>query len=255
MGIHPHVAAEANWDTVLEGKLESGALLPYACRLRIDSLSPTAILQYGVAGGQRWAQSDTAFGHQLKHFGVTSVAVLDRPYTGAHSAPHPLRRRGVSNHKTTGAPGHCNNQGQLLFGECGSGRAVGSPAIVGVNLDPIGAAPDLVPRDPNQVVVAVCRLRALGKSELGGALRVVAARGDDGPGRHDQSRPENHTEVYRTLESHVGVARALGSEVTRRGYARQECRASVHRGPGDPLGEGFVENLVSPRRLVVGMEQ
>ena len=96
------------------------------------------------------------------------------------------------------------------------------PAVVGVDLHPVGAVADLVAHDPHERAVV----------GLFGALRhapvervasgAVTAGGDDGACGDQQPRAGHDALLDRLLQLDVGVAGALGAQVAQRREAGQQ---------------------------------
>ena len=138
----------------------------------------------------------------------------------------------------------------------GVGRVAGAAAVVGVDLDPVGARGDLVAHGDAHAVHPVGLLGALGHVPARvEARRAVAARGDDGARRGQHARSLDQAQIDRVAQGDVGEAGALGAEVTDRREAGFERRARGHDAPDGAQLERLLEHLVVPRRLVVGVQQ
>ena len=155
---------------------------------------------------------------------------------------------------TARARGDLHDLLQLLEGEGGLHLSTGTPAVVGVDLDPVGTASDLVSHDAHERGV-VRFLGALQHLDLGSQTRRVAPRGDDGARDDDHARPRDDPLRDGAFEPHVGVARALGAEIALGGEAGAERLARVVGGARDSQRQGLVQHLIVPRRLVVRMEK
>src|SRR5260370_1242694 len=84
------------------------------------------------------------------------------------STPGPRRRQAVGGGGVRG-PGRAAavrpgaQRAQLRFGEGGDGAAAGPPPVVGIDLDPVRAMPDLVPHGAQDLRLAARLGRALGR--------------------------------------------------------------------------------------------
>src|SRR5262249_16248345 len=155
-------------------------------------------------------------------------AVLDRLHAGERRALHALGRLRVHRDGATAAVGGRHQRVHLLLAEGGHGLAVRAPAVVAIQLDPVGAVADLVAHHARALLDAGGLLRALGGVEgVARAARAVAAGGDDGARRGDDARARHDALLDRVLELHVAGERALGAEVARGGDAGLERGARV----------------------------
>ena len=181
--------------------------------------------------------------------------MLDGGGAGQRRAPHALGRRGVHRHRAAAAARHAHDQVQLLLGEGGLPRAARTPAVVAVDLDPVGAAAHLVAHHARQLVHAARFLGAVREVEFRGAARRVAAARHDGARGGDDARSGDDALVHRVPQADVGVARALRAEVA------HGCDAGEQRGPRrhhrarGAQRQRLVEDLIVPRRFVVGVQQ
>ena len=159
----------------------------------------------------------------------------------------------------TGRPGAARSRHQhleLVLRERRPELAPGSPGIVGVHLDPVGAATDLAAHDAGDRVVAVGLLGALRRIErVTSARRPVAPRGDDRAGDHDQAGTGHDPLLDRAPELDVVVERALGPKIALGGDARPECGLGVRHRARDAQSERLLEHLVVPQRLVVRVQE
>src|SRR6185369_5352386 len=126
------------------------------------------------------------------------------------------------------------------------------PAIVAVDLDPVGAVADLVAHHARALLDPARLLRPLRRIErVARAPRTVAAGGDDGARGGDDARPRHHALLDRLLELHVAGAGALGAEVARGGDTRRERGARVGHRLDHAEAVALLQHLVVPQRLVV----
>src|SRR5437762_9193084 len=73
-----------------------------------------------------------------------------------------------------------DDQFELIQRKCGLGFAVRSPAVIGIDLDPVGAPSDLITNDASQAVDAIGFFGALRNAPFGSiTLRGIAAGCDD----------------------------------------------------------------------------
>ena len=147
---------------------------------------------------------------------------------------------------------------QFRGGQRGRGVAAGADAVVGVQLDPVGAAGGLLAHRAHRFVRAADFLRAAGQVEIGteaARTGAVAGAGDDGTGGDIQARAGNQAFVDRALDRDVGVAGAFGAQVAQRGEAGQQRVARVRGGFQRAVVLRLLQHLVVPQRLVVGMQE
>ena len=131
-----------------------------------------------------------------------------------------------------------------------------APAVVAVELDPIGAVADLIAHHADQRVDAVGFLGALRdapfeRESLGG----VSSGGDDGAGGGEQAGTGNDALIDGLFELHIGVAGALGAQVAHGGEAGHERGAQVVDGARGAQSEALMQDLVVPDGLVVSMQE
>ncbi len=167
------------------------------------------------------------FRHQLEDLGRAAVAVLDGFGAGEDGAAHAFRRAGVDRDRHAGALGGLDRE--LHFVERKGGMRAGqrAPAVIAVELDPVGAVADLVAHYAGQAVDAVGLFRALRHAPFEReALGSVAAGGDDGARGGEHARAGNDALLDRLLQFDIGVARAFGAQVADGGEAgHQRARA------------------------------
>jgi hypothetical protein len=114
----------------------------------------------------------------------------------------------------------CHQRVHLHLRKGGVGAAVGAAAVVGVELDPVGAARALLAHRACHLVDAAGFLRALRQVDIGAVAarrRPIAAGGDDRAGGDEQARAGNDAVVNRLLDRHIGIQRAFGAEVAQGG--------------------------------------
>src|SRR5664279_231218 len=224
--------------------------------LRIDALLPAAVLRDRVAGGECWAECDAALLHQLQRGGRGIVRVLNGLDAGEHGAPDGGVAVGVHRHRASARACGLHHEIDFLLRERRTRLATGPPAIVAVDLDPVGALSDLAAHrmdDPINTIRLLGALRNIPARVE--ALRAVRARRDD-RARHDEhARAGNYSLLDGLLEPDVGVARALGTQIANGGEAGEQRVAHVVRRARDAKGERLVEHLIVPRCLVVGMQE
>ena len=219
-----------------------------ACALALDAAGfgllaffPAGILRGGVAGGERGAEGDVVFGHELEDFGGAVVAVLDGFGAAEDGAAHAFGGAGVDGDGDAGAPGGLDGELHFVERKGGARAGAGAPAIVAVELDPIGAMADLVADDAGQAVDAVGLFGALRDAPFEReSFGRVAAGGDDGAGGGEDPRAGDDALIDGLLEFDIGVGRAFGAEVADGGEARHERGAEMIDGAGGAQGESFV---------------
>jgi hypothetical protein len=250
-----NVAPAQNRDPGIECRLEARALASNRRRFGAVSLLPPRVLRYRIAGGQRRAERDVVFLHQGEHFWRSGIAVLDRLDSRQHRAAHPLGGGGVRDDRPSAALGRSDDSFQFVDRE-GRGRfAVRAPAVVCIDFDPIRPMTDLIADDADQRV-AVGLFGPLRNPPFGReTLRSIAPGRDNCAGRHQHAGPWNDPLFDCLLQFSVGVGRPFGPQVANRGKAGRQRRAKMIRGPRHPKRETFVQHLIVPRRLVVGMQK
>ncbi len=182
--------------------------------------------------------------------------MLDGFGSGERGAAHPFGRACVDGYGHAGVPGGRDGQLHLLQREGGVRARKRAPAVVAVELDPIGAVADLVAHHAREAIDAVGFFGALRdapfeRESLGG----VAAGGDDGARRGEHARTRNDALVHGLLELDIGVAGALGAQVAHGGEAGHERGAQVVDGARGAQSEALMRHLVVPDGLVVGMQE
>ena len=189
-------------------------------------------------GSERVVRAHPALHEQLQLTHVVAVrehanvaSIDDRDAAGERRAPHPLGRGRVRGHRPSARSRRLDDPRQLVDRERWPRLAAGAPAVVRIDLDPVGAIPDLLAHHARE------RLDAGG---LFGALRDASARieaprpvapgGDDGPGHDDPPRSGDDALIDGLLEPDIGGRRALGAEIADGGEAREERVTGVIRG-------------------------
>jgi len=173
--------------------------------------------------------------------------MFDGFHTGFDRPSHALLRSSVSNKRATA--GFCDlpHAGQLLNREGGHRLAIGSPTIVCVDLDEIGAVPDLLPGLTDQVIHSVRSMRAQGLSDTRmKSLGPVAASGNDGWPGHKETRTRDHALVDGCFHTDIGIAGAFRSQVPKGREAGVQCHPGMLSRPDSPLCVGFLEHLIIP---------
>jgi hypothetical protein len=139
--------------------------------------------------------------------------VLDRFHAGESCAAHAFGGSCMGAHRNVGAPGGFDDELEFVEREGWRG-ARSAPAIVGVDLDPIGAATDLIAHDTRQTINTVSFFCAL---RHGPFRRVtfwsITTGGHDRARRDEHSWTRNDALFNCLLETDVGVARAFRSEI------------------------------------------
>src|SRR5581483_5478679 len=101
------------------------------------------------------------FGHELENLGRAGVAVFDGLHSGERRAAHAFRRGGMDCHGDSGAARGFHSELQLVEGEGRTRTGPGSPTVVAVEFDPVGAVADLVAHDAGEAVDTIRLLSAL----------------------------------------------------------------------------------------------
>ena len=136
---------------------------------------------------------------------------------------------------------------ELVLRERRPELAAGAPAVVGVDLDPVGPTADLPPHHPDDRLLAVGLLRALRRIERIVASRgPVAASGDNRAGDGEQPRARHDALLDGTPKLHVIVQRALGAEVALGRDAGPEGSAGMGHGPRHAEAERLLQYLIIP---------
>ena len=249
-----HIAAKADVHTGIERGTEAGALLFHPRWLGLARF-PAAIDGDGFGRRERGAVPHMMLRHQPEDLGRPVVAVFDGANAGECRTPHSFRRAGMHRHEPFGAARHLDRQLHLGFGERRFRFAVRAPAVVTVELDPVGTLADLVTDHPREPIHAIGFFRAEGHVTLRGATGPIGAGGNDGAracenaGTRDNALPDGIT------EADVRITGAFGAEIALRGDTGIERRARGDGGARNPERQRLVQHLPVPRRLVVGVKQ
>ncbi len=183
--------------------------------------------------------------------------MLDGVDAGHDGVVDALVARRVRGDRPSGGVGHLHRGLHLPLAQRRPGRAVRAGAVVGVELDPVGAHGRLLADGGRHLRLPAHLLRALRQVEVGAEalLRPVGTGGHDRPRRHEQPWPRHHPLVDRPLQLHVGVAGALGAQVPLGGEAAHQGARGVASRAQHPIGRRLLQHLVVPEDLVVGAEQ
>src|SRR5207248_5118078 len=109
---------------------------------------------------------------------------------------------------------------ELLLREGRLLAAARSPAVIRVDLDPVGAPSSLLAhradhfRDTARLLGALRRAAHIRPQAPGG--RAVGAGGDDGASHDEETRTLDEAVLDRALQRHVGEVGALGAEIAQR---------------------------------------
>jgi len=147
--------------------------------------------------------------------------------------------------------------GNLILREGRHQRTVG-PAIVGIHLDPVGTGGNLLARNAAYLIDAAGFLRPLrncGRFGKSPSRRAISAGGDNGPGGDQQARADDRAVVDGALERDIGVIGALGTEVAQSGKAGRQRGRRMFAGRQGTIGHRFAQDLIVPRRLIIGMQK
>jgi len=253
VGEDAYVAAVAQRHAGVDRGAHAGALGDEGLRLGRARL-PSPVAAVRLVRGDGRAEQGAVLPHEPEYLGRSRVAVLDRLHAGHHRAPHSFRRHGVRDNRPPRARRDFDDPLQLIEREGRPELAARARAVVGVDLDPVGASSDLIAHDAHERRV-VGLLGALQHVDLRSEPRPVAARRHDRARDHDHSRSGNDPLRDGALQPHVGIAGALRAEVAHRGEPGAERLTRVVRRARHAERERLVQHLVVPGRLVVGVEQ
>src|SRR2546426_4033936 len=99
--------------------------------------------------------------------------------------------------------------------ERGLSFAVWAPAIIGVDLDPVGAFSNLVADDTNEAIDAIGLLGALGHSPLRHVtLRSVTAGRDNGAGHYEHARAGDDALRHSISQADISITGSFRAKVT-----------------------------------------
>jgi hypothetical protein len=133
---------------------------------------------------------------------------------------------------------------------------VRTPAIIAVQLDPIGAVPDLVANHADQAIHAIGLFGALRDAPLERkTLGRVTTGGDDGAGGSENSRPGNDALVDGLLEFHIRVTGAFGSEIAHGSESGEQGGIEMVHGARHAQRQAFMRHLVVPRGFIVWVQE
>ena len=253
---HADVAAVDDRHAGIERGFEAGALPRDARRLGLLSLLPTGVLARRIAGRERGTEGDLLLDHQLEDLGRPAIAMLDGIHPRRDRGPHAIDAAGMRRDRRAADMRGLHPDGERLDRERLMGAGERPPAIVGVELDPVGAFPDLAADDACHRVDAVGLFGALRDVPFGRiALRAVAPGGDDGAGRHQHARTGNDALIDRLLQADIGVPGAFRAQIANGREARQQRVAQVVHRARRPERQRLVRHLIVPGGFVVRMEQ
>ena len=139
---HADVAADAHPHSRRERGGEAGALVPD--RLRLGRLPvPAAIAGDRIGGGEGRAIAGAMLLHQAEDLRRAGIAMLDRVGAGEDRAAHPFRGAGMDGDLAAGGMGGLDRHLHLVEREGRPARLARPPAIIAVELHPVGAGADL----------------------------------------------------------------------------------------------------------------
>ena len=255
MRVHADVAAHADRHARRPGHAEGLAAEPHRRGCRFDAV-PAAIARARVGGGERRAERDPLRRHRREHRGRAAVAVLDRVDPRLDRAPHPLRGRRVDRDRTAGVVRRRHRRLHLVEVQRRTALLAGAPAVVGVELHPVGAGGDLPTDGRDHLLRARHLLGALRDRDARfEPLGAVGAERDDRARRDAEPRALDDALVDRRLQPDVGIARPLGAQVALAGEPGEKRRARAGDRTRGAQRQRLVQHLIVPARLVVGMEE
>ena len=182
--------------------------------------------------------------------------MIDGFHAGHDRATHPFRCGGVCHDVPATRLRDLDNERHLRLRERWSRCTAGTPSIVGVDLDPIGAAPDLVAHDARQFFGATGFLGTLRDVHLGSkTARSVRSAHHDCTCCDDQAGSVDDALLHRAFQPDVRIGRAFGAKIAQGGETGAQRALEVDRGTRDAQAEWLLEHLIVPVRLVVRMQQ
>ncbi len=143
--------------------------------------------------------------------------MLNRLSSGENGTTHSFGGACVRDDRSSRGTGHFHYQLQLIQRESGTSLAVRSPAVVGVNLNYIGAAADLLSNGPCESVDAIRFLSTLRNVEIRcEPLGRIAPGGNESTGGDQHSWPGDNPLRNCLLDAHIRVSGPFGAEVAYR---------------------------------------
>src|SRR5215831_425360 len=143
-----------------------------------------------------------------------------------------------------------DQRAQLLFREGRLLRSIRTPAIVGIDLDPVGTAPRLLAHGADDLADAARLLGTLRRAAHIGTQATrcgpVRPRSDDRARRDEQARPLDEALLDRALERQVSVLRTFGAEIAERGEPGEERRPRLYARAQRAIGRRLLQHLVVP---------
>src|SRR5574337_1162906 len=258
MGKHAHVAAAADGDAGGQRQLERVRGLLHRRRGWVTRFPALEIVGDRVDGLQRGQVGHVVFFYFFVHFRGAAPAMLDRVDAGQDRAAHAFGGAGMYRYREVQRVCRLDAGIQLRLGERRRGMLALAAMVVGVELDPVGTVTGLIAyrrdhfRDAGDGDAALRQWQVATKAQW---TRTVAIPGDRGPRRHEQVRTGDQAFVDGALDIDIGVAGAFGAEVAQCGEARQQGGAYVAHRLDRAIRQRFVQYLVVPQRLVVGVQK
>ncbi len=182
--------------------------------------------------------------------------MLDRVDMRGDGAGHALGRDRVDRDDPAGIMRGGSGGGEL-------GRVQGRPAalaalivIIGIELHDVGAGRDLIAHGADDIVDPAHLLRALRHFQPRlESLGAVGTLGDDRAGRRQDAWARHDILRDRIAQADIGIACALGAEIAFGGEAGEQGRLRLGDRARGAQREAFVEHLIVPARLVIGVEE
>ena len=136
------------------------------------------------------------------------------------------------------------------------GSAACSPAIVGIDFDPVRAFADLFTHDARQSIHTVGFFCSLGHVPFGCiTLRTISAGRDNCARSYKHSWSGNNSLLHSLFQSNIRVAGALRAQVANRCEPGHERAAQMIGRTRHAQAQRFARDLIVPNGLAVRMKQ
>ena len=179
--------------------------------------------------------------------------MFDHLHPGSGGAAHGFGGVGMDGNLPPGIMGCGDRCGDLSLGIGGPAAFAGAPAIIAIKFYHVGPGADLAAHGAHQIG-AIGFFGTL-RHRPGVVLRCIAARRDKGAGGDDHAGAGNMAFIDGAFQPDIGIAGAFGAEIPHGGEARQQGGLGMHHGAGNTIGLAFLQHLIVPRHLVIGVKQ